>query len=149
VCRPLSVPAVSTAYDSGWGSLSFDAGFAIASGTGGAYLERCGSRLHEFLTFTAPASGDCPHLACAPVSNSREIIWQSASGRLSGIFLPNRQRFTIPVPENVDPLAGGFANDHLYTLALTSTRLYLLTPENGIWSTPAPPSPSSTSHRHG
>jgi len=141
VCRPLAVPAVSNAYSSGWGSLTFDDGFAIASSNGGAYLERCGSHLHEFLTFTPPTTG-CPHLACPPAENSQAIVWESAAGRLGGIFLPSRQRFTIRVPANVDPqgASGGFARDDPYTLALTPRNLYLMT-QRGVWSIPAPAAP--------
>ncbi|MGI8557226.1 MAG: hypothetical protein ACR2ND_02775 [Solirubrobacteraceae bacterium] len=149
VCRPLTVPAVSNGYSSGWGSLTYEDGYAIASG-GGAYLERCGSHLHDFLTFTIPDylsayvgyGYGCPHLACPPASNSQAIVWESAAGRLSGIFLPSRRRFTIRVPTNVDPQGalGGFANGDLYTLALTPRTLYLMN-QTGVWSIPAPAAP--------
>ncbi len=149
ICPPLSLPVVSSAYDSGWGSLTFEDGFAIASGTGGAYLERCGSHLHQFLTYTTPNNFNefawCPSPDCPPASNSHEIIWQSAAGRLTGIFLPDRRRFTIHVPATVHPNGGGFANGDMYTLALTPTRLYLLIPhlpEGQIWSIPAATEPS-------
>lgn len=80
ICRPLTLPPVVSAVGSGWGSLTFpDDGFAIASGNDGAYLERCGSHLHEFLTQTRAVDGEssylCPYLECPPVNNSREIVW--------------------------------------------------------------------------
>jgi hypothetical protein len=138
ICQPLSLPRVSNGYTSGWGSLTFDDGFAIASGGGGAYLERCGSRLHEFLTFTAPSNVDgiawCSYLDCPPASNTHEIIWPAAAGQLAGMFLPDRRRFTIRVPAKVD--ASGVT-----ALALTPTRLYLLNsriPQSQIWSITAP-----------
>jgi hypothetical protein len=147
-CRPLTVPVVSGAYDSGWGSLTFVDGFVIAAGGGGAYLERCGSHRHEFLTFTTPGmEAGCPALACPPVSNSHAIMWQSAAGRLSGILLPSRQRFMIHVPAEVDPRSG-FASEDPYTLALTPRTLYLVTPESRVWSIPAPTSPSPSKHHN-
>ena len=139
ICRPLSLPVVVSPVGSGWGSLSFlDDGFAIASGNGGAYLERCGSHLHEFLTYTTPDNGAhwglCPYLDCPPVDNLREIVWPSADG-VTGMFLPSRQRFTIRAPANVD--AGGITQ-----LALTPTRLYLSSGLHGIFSTKTPTEPS-------
>lgn len=132
ICRPLSLPVVSDADSTGWGSLTFDDGFAIASGSSGDYLERCGSRLHEFLTYSGTAS------------SAHEIIWQSASRRLAGIFLPDRQRFTVDVPAKVDPsgIAGTPAYSDRYGLTLTATRLYLINPDGLIWSSPAPTEPS-------
>lgn len=142
VCRPLQIPTVSNSYSSGWGSLTFDDDFAIAAGTGGAYLERCGSHLHQFLTFTTPnwtsSNPGCPHLDCPPAHNPHTIVWQSAAGRLQGLFLPSKQTFTIPIPPKVDPNQPGFANGDNYQLALTPTRLYLVTPQGTIWSAPAP-----------
>jgi hypothetical protein len=143
ICRPLSLPRVSNGYTSGWGSLTFDDGFAIASGGGGAYLERCGSPLHEFLTFTTPSNVNgiawCPYLDCSPASNAHEIIWPSEAGRLRGIFLPDRRRFTIQLPVKVETGIGEVPGSaHGYTLALTPTRLYLLNPQGQIWSITAP-----------
>jgi hypothetical protein len=148
ICPPLSVPAVSTPDGSpAWGSLVFDNGFAIASGSGGTYLERCGSHQREFLTFTT-ANARCSALVCPPAHDSHAIVWQSAAGRLNGIFLPSKQKFTIPVPPTVDPNQPGFANGDRYQLALTPTRLYLITPQGGIWSFPAPASPKPSRRRH-
>jgi hypothetical protein len=153
VCKPVSVPRVSDGYDSGWGSVSFASGFAIAAGGGGSYLERCGSRLHRFLTYTNPTLGyGCAHLVCTPAAASRLIVWQSAAGRLSGMLLPGRKRFTIRVPVRVDPEAasGGFANGDEYRLALTPRRLYLFTIQDRIWSIPTPRQPTdrhSANHR--
>lgn len=147
ICPPLSLPVVSRSSDglSGWGSLTFDDGFAITSGDGGAYLERCGSPMHEFLTYTTPNQFDgnasCPYLECAPANNGREIVWQSGPGRVSGIFLKDRRRFTIQPPPNLA--------DAISPLALTPTRLYLAGGDSvpsHIWSIPAPTEPPKPRH---
>lgn len=140
VCSPVTVPRTnigSEAYLAGWGSVTFDGRF-VATSDGGSYLERCGSRLHEFLTYTSYPG--CAHAACAPPFNSHVIVWESAPLRLSGIFLPSRQRFTIPVPAKVDPAPGGSVNGDQYLLALTSHTLYV---ENSgsVWTTPIPSAP--------
>lgn len=75
------------------------------------------------------------------------IVWQSAAGRVSGLFLPSRRRFMIAVPRNVDP-STGFANGDMYQLALTATRLYLVR-QGLIWSIPAPVKPRSNRHHQG
>jgi hypothetical protein len=149
VCRPLTLPPVVSAVGSGWGSLTFlDDGFAVASGNDGAYLERCGSHLHEFLTQTRAVDGEssylCPYLVCPPVNNSREIVWPAGASLafgprgITGIFLPSRERFAIPVPAKV--LAAGILP---LGLALTPTRLYVST-NDGIFTTKAPTGPSKS-----
>lgn len=150
VCRPPHVPVVSTAYSRGWGSLTFDHGYAISAG-GAAFLERCGSRLHQFLTFTLPTYlGDyplnCPHLACPPASNANVIVWAASDSVLKGVFLPDRRRFTIPIPSRAMPPGGGDASS--YQVALTAKTLYLRNDDGRIWTSPAPAEPGSR-RRHG
>ncbi len=155
VCTPLTVPRVSfSPYGDRPGSLTPAGAFEIAAGNGGAYLERCGSHLHEFLTAgvlsrsAAPSesTAGCASLACPPDANAHAIIWEAPAGRLSGIFLPSRQRFSIPVPARVDPSLGIGAD---YQLALTTTTLYLNVGarpgHRGIWTIPAPTPPPTIS----
>jgi hypothetical protein len=62
----------------------------------------------------------------------------SCRRRLDGIFLPARQRFTIPLPEQVGyaPGADQFAGSHPYDLALTARALYLVNGNDQLWSAP-------------
>jgi hypothetical protein len=139
VCRPVKVPfAANFANPASWGSVTFDRRIAIVSGPGGVYLERCGSKLHEFLTYTTGFT-ECPEAGCPPPWNSHLIVWESAPGRLSGIFLPSLQRFTIHVPARVDPAAASVhvVQSDQYTLVLGSRALYLQAP-GGVWMTPVP-----------
>jgi hypothetical protein len=145
ICSPLRVPAISNGYSSGWGSLTFDAGYAISSG-GGAYLERCRTRLHKRLTFTIPNyhssyQDGCAHLACPLAANPHAIIWASASDRLAGIFLPSLQPFTIPLPAKVQGASEEASVS--YQLALTPRTLYLHSGAGHIWSIPAPVQPKA------
>jgi hypothetical protein len=145
-CAPLSIPTVQTYLGARPGSLTAGGRFEIAAGQGGVYLERCGSHLHEFLTSTLEPPGytdglaACAAFACPPAHNARMVIWQAPHSRLSGIFLPSRRRFTIPIPRAVNLTSVAHPR---YTLALTNTTLYLNPRLSGdkIWSTPAPRPP--------
>lgn len=142
VCRPPTVPAYSDGYSSRWGSLTSDGRYEIAAGSGGAYLERCGSRLHEFLTFTTPdlnhSYHPCGALDCPPAANSHVIVWRSGAGSLGGIFLLSQRRFTIPLP---------IANEGIAAVAIVANTLYLELYPGGIWSAPVPAAPSSQKSR--
>jgi hypothetical protein len=130
--------AANFANPSSWGSVTFDGRFAIVSGPGGVFLERCGSKLRELLTHTTGFT-ECSQAGCPPPWNSHLIIWESAPGHLSGIFLPSLERFTIHVPARVDPAAAAvqFVQSDQYTLVLGSRALYLKTPGR-VWMTPLP-----------
>lgn len=146
VCSPLSLPTVHGTAAQGPGSLTAVDGFQIAAGDGGAYLERCGSHLHERLTSDLPnPSGQggprgCDSLACPLTANAHAIVWLSAH-RISGIFLPSRHRFSIVLPPKVAiPPGGGAAPE----VALTARTLYLNTGgPAGLWSVPAPTLPAA------
>ncbi len=127
--RPLCAPVTNP------GSVSVDGKFAIATSPGGSYLDQCGSRRHEFLTYTSYPG--CAHAPCGPPFNSHLIVWESKPLRLSGIFLPSLQRFTIPVPAKVDPTPGMFVNGNQYSLALTPHTLYV-EHSGSVWTTPIP-----------
>jgi len=141
ICPPLMLPT-SGAGTGGWGSIEFVAKYAIVAGSGGVYLERCGSRLHEFLTFSTNLQA-CSIGGCAPPSNNHVVIWQQAIDVLGGIFLPGRRRFTIRVPRQAEPGANGpYVNGDGVTLAITSSSIYLAS-GNQVWTPPIPPPPSS------
>lgn len=108
VCSRVTVPYRPNVNDPppGWGSVTLDGRFAIVSGPGGVYLERCGSRVREFLTYTTSFTS-CAEANCPPPSNSHSIVWQSAPCRLSGVFLPDRRRFVIHVPARLGAEAPG------------------------------------------
>ena len=116
LCKPVTVPAATSPYSPlGFGSVASDGRFQIATGDGGSYLEKCGVKLHRFLTFSPTASS--PHA----------IVWESKPGLVTGVFLPSLKRFTIAVPEKVDPSASSsqFVQQDPYTLALSRHSLYV------------------------
>jgi hypothetical protein len=135
VCRPVKVPFEPhfTNPPSSWGSVTFEGRFAIAAGASGAFLEKCGSRLHERLTTST-----------SPGSNAHAIVWESAPARLRGVFLPSLRRFTIKLPARVDPLAAHVRGlfDDTFGLVLTPRTLYLET-AGGLWASPAPKLPAA------
>lgn len=137
ICPPLDLPT-SEAGTGAWGSIEFVANYAIVAGSGGVYLERCGSGLHQFLTFTTNLDM-CPIEACAPPVNAHLVIWQKAVRVLAGMFLPSRQRFTIHVPLLAEP---GASPPYVsgVALALTSTNIYL-TSGGQVWTARIPSTP--------
>jgi hypothetical protein len=134
-CQPLRVPGPFVA---GWGWLSRAGMYEIASGAAGSYLERCGSRLHEFLT-RGPTTTGCPSPFCPPPTNGRAVIWEAAPGVLRGLSLPGRRPFEIALPEQVDPGAdtARSARADPYRLILTDKTLYLLNQYGALWAAPA------------
>jgi hypothetical protein len=145
VCAPVRVPFVSnvnTGPPSGWGSVTRDGAFAITAGPGGAYLQKCGSARRKLLTFTTSFT-QCWEANCPPPSNSHAIVWQSARGRLSGVFLPSGRPFVIHIPTSVDPKQkqSKFISEDGYGLALTARSLYLAA-DGRVWKTASPTPPS-------
>ena len=120
VCRPLRVAP--------GGSLFFDGSFAIAGSLHGAYLERCGTRLHERVDPAGTAT-----------ANVHAIVWQSGNTRLvgphqlSGVFLPSRRRFVIRIPAFID-----YPNQ----IVLSSRHLYVVD-NNSVWVATSPRPPRS------
>jgi hypothetical protein len=135
LCSPLHVP-------SGPGAMTFYGKFAIVDsvGTDGGiryYLERCGTRLHERLDGSNLGTPEATLAA-----NSRAVVWQQPfRPKLHGVLLPSLQRFMVPLPDTIDLGATGVQS----SIALSSTRLYVLDGEGQLWSTPAPhPAASAT-----
>lgn len=138
VCRPLSMPSVTYNYGTTFGSLTPDAGYEIASGDGGEFLERCGSRLRERLTENPPDAGGpangCVNLACGLAMNAHAVVWLRSFNTLSGIFLPSRRRFTIVLPAKAAFTDGGEPE-----VALTARHIYISTGGHaGNFRAPAP-----------
>jgi hypothetical protein len=119
-------------YANPWGPLTYASQFALATihrVIGGAYtdqvvLERCGTHMRRLL-------GDGSNM----VSNASVIVWQTAPNRLSGLFLPSLQKFTMPLPSAVVAAeeAGGETG-----LALTSEALYMNEAGGRLWRTTSP-----------
>lgn len=139
VCPPLTVPILSRP-PGGQAAGSLTAlgdGFELAAGAN-SYLERCGTRLHEFLTSnryqaSSPVGVQCPAVACSLPADRHVIVWPDR-GTVHGMWLPSRQRFTIPVPASVDPSHG---TDVTYEVGLTGRHLYLSTITH-LWQAPLP-----------
>jgi hypothetical protein len=141
LCGGVTVPSwpYPYSYEGGVPSVTVDGRFAVATSPGGSYLERCATKLHEFLTYTAYPG--CPHGACGPPVNSSEIVWESKPLQLSGIFLPSLRRFTITLPAMIDPTPGLYVNGDQYTLALTKNSVYVGN-DDQVWQARIPTSPS-------
>jgi hypothetical protein len=143
VCRPLSVPRADETIEDGtypgWGSLTFEGDNGIEAGRQGIFLQRCGSRRRTLLSRTAASVG-CAARLCPPPSNRQVVIWQSAAGRLNGVFLNGFHRFQIIVPATVDPSAHQlrYVRADPYTLALAARTLYLETPGGTLWAAGLP-----------
>jgi hypothetical protein len=111
-----------------WGSLTPYGQFALAIGADGAFLERCGRHMRRLLT-----SGSTDY---SPESSGSAIVWQAAPGRLTGLFLPSLQTFTIPLPSAVVASQAGYGQG--FALALTSGALYLHESGGTLWRTASP-----------
>ncbi len=138
-CSPLTVPVLHRPFggESAGSLTALGDGFELAAGAN-SYLERCGTRLHEFLTSnqyqaSSPIGIQCAAVACSPPENSNVIVW-SGRGTILGVWLPSRQRFTISVPDSVDPSHGTAAQ---YEVGLTTRHLYLSTLTH-LWQAPIP-----------
>lgn len=142
VCSPLTVPVLRRPFGGqAVGSLTaLGDGFELAAGAN-SYLERCGTRLHEFLTANRYQASDpvgiqCPAAACSLPAGRHVIVWPGR-GTVQGMWLPSRQRFAIPVPAGVDPSHG---TDASYEVGLTGRHLYLSTLVH-LWRAPIPARP--------
>jgi len=81
LCAPLRVPK--------YGRVSLDGAFAVVSGPAGAFLERCGRRLHLAL-------GPAVFVHCVPGAIA---WWAGPGGSLAGMLLPSLRRFRVIVPQ--------------------------------------------------
>jgi hypothetical protein len=87
----------------------------------GAYLERCGSKLHKLIL---------PTMSYLVINSQAAIMWVTRRGQLDGIELPGLRGFAVKTP---------FAPDN-NNYTLTSTTLYVRTGRSGfeLWSAPWP-----------
>jgi hypothetical protein len=126
-CPGVRLLRESEGYSTPWGPLIPYGQFALAIGNG-AFLERCGTRMHRLLA-AANTTPPVPPLA----SNAHAIVWQEAPNRLNGLFLPSLQTFTIPLPSAIVTTTG------LSNIWLTSVALYVRVWVSGmIWRTASP-----------
>ena len=128
VCAPLTVPTWRRVYGQAPGTLTpIGGGFEIADGNN-SYLERCGTHLHQLLESDLPYN--CAPPTCGPTGNPHVVVFGTGSFLIDGMFLPSRQRFSIPIAQNV---AG--------QIGLAARHLYLGGEGNRIWTTPIPRPP--------
>ncbi len=118
----------------GWGSLTPYGQFALVVGPGtSVFLERCGTRLRRQL-----ATGNIA-VSYALATNAGAIVWPTATGRLSGLFLPSLQTFTIQLPSAIVKPAGSSVGAPVLALGLTSGMLYVKDGWAGtLWRTASP-----------
>jgi hypothetical protein len=122
-------------YGMDWGSLTPYGQFAIATGTNGSvFLEQCGTHMRRLLM-----PGSSTEYSSALASNARAIVWQAEPSKLSGLFLPTLQTFTIPLPSAIVKPPGAPEDTPVWALELASDALYV---EDGwnytIWRTASP-----------
>lgn len=116
-----------------WGELTYEGQFALATTeVGRVFLERCGTHMRRLL----PHGWSECCLASDLGSNATVIVWQSARNRLSGLFLPSLQKFTMPLPSAV--VASEAQYETGFELALTSGALYMNEDGGALWRTASP-----------
>jgi hypothetical protein len=104
-----------------WGWLTSEGQFAlVTTNTEKVFLERCGTHMRRLL----PTGGSDRDYADGLVSNASVIVWQPARNRLTGLFLPSLQKFTMPLPRAVAATERGYKGGE-FALALTSEALYV------------------------
>jgi hypothetical protein len=135
VCSPLRVPpSTEVGHDPTPGSLIFAGRFAVATTSSlpsTTYVRRCGSRSRTFVCHCNP--GMVGNLRSVAI-NAHVVIWVpptpegaplgTAVTHLDGMYLPDRQRFIIPLP----PAARGRGSE---ALLLTSRSLYIQNSSDG------------------
>jgi hypothetical protein len=121
------------AYANPWGGLTYEGQFALATTDAGrVFLERCGTHMRRLLPNGWSECCTGSDLA----SNATVIVWQSALSRLSGLFLPSLQKFTMPLPSAVVAWEEREAGTLLF--ALNSDALYVTEYGGALWRTASP-----------
>jgi hypothetical protein len=126
-CPGVQLMGESQDYLDLWGSLNSYGQFAPAIVGNRVFLEQCGTRMRRLLY-----SGSTE----LPASNASVIVRQAARGRLTGLFLPSLQTFTIPLPSAVVASQAGYGQG--FALALTSNALYMHQFGGTLWQTASP-----------
>lgn len=122
-------------YDNPWGGLTYEGQFALAMTNGlpgRVFLERCGTRMRRLL----PNGWSECCTGSVIASNASVIVWQSAVNRLSGLFLPSLQKFTIPLPSAM--VAWQVREGGTLAPALTSDMLYVTEGGGALLRTASP-----------
>ena len=120
-----------------WGSLTLYGRFALAVTDHGAFLERCGTSMRRLLTHGSTGY--------SPASSAGAIVWPVVPGRLTGLFLPSLQTFTIPLPSAIVKSPGSLQDVSGLALGLTSGGLYV-EGDGTLWRTASPSAlPANTS----
>ena len=101
-----------------WGSLTYDGQFALVSSASSVFLERCGTHMRRLIGGQSRAS-------YALTSNAGAIVWQAVTSKLTGLFLPSLQNFTIPLPSVIVKPPGSPEDVPVLGLALTSRALFV------------------------
>jgi hypothetical protein len=130
VMRNPSYDVVEGGDETVWGSLTPYGQFALAVTDYGAFLERCGTSMRRLLTHGSTGY--------SPDSSAGAIVWQVAPGRLTGLFFPSLQTFTIPLPSAVVQPPGSAHDVSGLALGLTSGALYVEDYRGTLWRTASP-----------
>ena len=144
VCAPVTAPENGAAVASGENNLispvTFFGRFAVVGDpytSRPGHLGRCGSRLRMRTSPLPLLDGN------AQVLIGREDdggIGHSGPASLTGIFLPSRQRFRIPLPSYFPKGMTGYA--------LSDHHLYANDNAGDLWTAPAPSVPRRRLHHH-
>jgi hypothetical protein len=119
LCAPLRVPED--------GSLTLEGRVGIATGARGSYLERCGSRARMPLDTRSPGSPD-GGLIESSQAVLRPLLGSTGawSGKIDGVWLSSRRRFSATVPVRLNP--------NVALIALDATHLYLVDGRARLWA---------------
>jgi hypothetical protein len=135
VCPPLAVPRGFNIFTQpGPGILRFDGRFALASspvprGGSRTYLQECGTHLRQLLESANPDQATGPLAA-----NLDAVVWQQTQLNLHVEFLPSLKRYLVRLPRGLQVISA---------LALTATRLYVVSRSGKLWIAPFPAEPPS------
>ena len=117
LCAAASVPK--------YGRVTLDGAFAVVSGPAGAFVERCGRRLHLAL-------GPAVFVQSVPGA----IAWLAEPGRsLQGVLLPSLRRFRVilPRPRRAQVIDARISDCHIYLDVLPTG-----SDPAQLWSAPLP-----------
>lgn len=129
LCDPLQMPVAG-------GTIVPDGQFAIDMESEApeyvqhAYLERCGSSLHE------PIGTDVSEFT----ANGHAVLWNAGGSpnELDGLLLPSRRRLKLRLPRQVASLCKQKGSVCIAGLALTSRALYVSASNGQMWAAANP-----------
>ena len=129
LCDPLQmpVPAGRIVPD---GRFAIDVESAAPEYVQHAYLERCGSSLHE------PIGTDVSEFS----ANAHAVLWSAGGSpdELDGLLLPSRRRLKLRLPRQVASLCKQKGSVCIAGLALTSRALYVSASNGQMWAAANP-----------